>query len=213
MYPMLLLLLAQAAELAAVVPPPRIGGPNVVSLFSTDDYPKEAAAHGWQGTVVAEVTVSPEGRVSACDIVQSSGHKVLDDKTCDILFARAKFIPARDAKGRPTADRLRTPPIVWRIAPPGPSPSLNDLPEGWHGRVEAKLAVNPQGTVAACHVAKSSGNRAVDAVTCAFLAQRARFTPVRDHNGNAAGQTVNETIEWRIQDHGLRMTGPPSVRE
>ena len=109
---MLLLLFAQALESP---PPPRLSGP-VVTLFSTDDYPKEAVRHNWQGTVVADLTISAKGQVSACKIVQSSGYGVLDNKTCEILFARARFVPAKDAEGRPTADLVRTPPIMWRLS-------------------------------------------------------------------------------------------------
>jgi protein TonB len=92
-----------------------MAGP-VNTFFSVDDYPKEAIRHRWQGTVVADIAVSAEGRVSDCRIVQSSGHAVLDNKTCEIFFTRARFVPAKDAQGRPTVDVLRTPPVVWRLA-------------------------------------------------------------------------------------------------
>jgi protein TonB len=112
---MLLLLLALVAELHPPLPPPEAGGHNASGLFSMDDYPIEAVQHRWQGTVVADVTVSAEGRVSACKIVQSSGYDVLDAKTCEIMTKRARFVPAKDAQGRPTVDVVRTPPIVWRL--------------------------------------------------------------------------------------------------
>jgi protein TonB len=80
-----------------------------------DDYPIEAVQHRWQGTVVADVTISAEGRVNACKIVQSSGYDVLDAKTCEIMTNRARFMPAKDAQGRATVDVVRTPPIVWRL--------------------------------------------------------------------------------------------------
>jgi TonB family protein len=183
-------------------------------MFSADDYPKEAMIHGWQGTVIAELTVSSAGRVSKCRIVRSSGYKVLDDKTCEILFERAKFIPAKDIAGHPTVDTLRTPPIVWRLesAPPG-TPSLDDLPQGWQGAAEAELAVSAQGTVTACRITKSSGNKVVDNVTCGLLTQQAHFRPARDPNGIPTGDIVFKTIRWRMNDHSLQMTDPPSVRE
>ena len=211
---MLHLLLALASEPPAATPPPKVGGPNVVSMFSVDDYPKEALMHGWQGTVVADLTVSADGRVSACDIVQSSDYKVLDDKTCAILLARAKFIPAKDANGRPTTDRIRTPPIAWRIEEPSPgTPSLDDLPQGWRGKAEVVFTVNAQGAVADCRITKSSGNEIVDNATCGMLTQRARFKPARDPYGIPTEDTVSRTIEWRIEDHALHLMGPADVDE
>jgi protein TonB len=81
------------------------------------DYPPEAMKNGSEGDVVADLTISPEGRVSACKVIQSSGHQVLNDATCDLLIKRARFKPATDANGRPAEDHIRTPPIAWRIGP------------------------------------------------------------------------------------------------
>jgi len=112
---MLLFLLAQVTpDPLAPLPPPTNRG--MVSLFSNDDYPKEAMRHRWQGTVQVDLEVSPEGRVSGCRVVRSSGHAVLDKATCDIMRVRAKFIPAKDRNGDPTVDVYRSPPIQWRIA-------------------------------------------------------------------------------------------------
>lgn len=107
------ILLAQLAATQQLPPPPLTGPVN--TLFSVDDYPKEAVRHGWQGDVVADITVSPEGRVSDCQIVRSSGHQLLDDTTCRIIMTRARFIPARDKDGKSVWDRFRTPPVTWKL--------------------------------------------------------------------------------------------------
>lgn len=109
---MLLLFLAQA-----VTPPPAVQPPKPKAIFSRDDYPKEAVRNGWEGTVVADLSVNKKGRVSACRIVKSSGYTVLDRTTCNLLFRRAKFTPATDDNGDPTEDTFRTPPIDWRLQP------------------------------------------------------------------------------------------------
>jgi protein TonB len=85
-------------------------------LFKAADYPREAIKNGWQGTVVAELMVDTHGNVERCTIIQSSGHDILDQKTCDVLRRRAKFSPARDSKGNATWDLFRTPPIIWGLA-------------------------------------------------------------------------------------------------
>ena len=84
-------------------------------LFSADDYPAEAVRNEEQGTVQAELSVDPQGRVSRCRIIRSSGHATLDQATCQILQRRATFLPAHVASGTPVADRVTTPPVVWRL--------------------------------------------------------------------------------------------------
>ncbi len=90
-------------------------GRDAVKLYTGADYPPEAVRKGWEGTVVAQVVISVEGRVRACRIVKSSGHETLDAATCRILKTRALFVPAKDSAGRPVEDVLRTPPIEWRL--------------------------------------------------------------------------------------------------
>src|SRR5437899_9595334 len=107
---MILLLLAQVATLPPVLPPPAR-----VALFSYSDYPKEALKKGWQGDVQWDVTVGTNGRVTACKIIQSSGHQILDDATCRIVTERARFNPAQDATGNPVEAHFQSH-ISWRIA-------------------------------------------------------------------------------------------------
>jgi periplasmic protein TonB len=97
-----------------------MSGP-VNRLFSLEDYPPEAMANGWQGTVIADLTISATGRARVCRIARSSGYRVLDVKTCEILLLRARFTPAKDSLGRPVEDTLRTPSILWWLGPDQPS--------------------------------------------------------------------------------------------
>jgi TonB family protein len=75
---------------------------NRSAWISTDDYPAEAMRSFWDGPVGFLLNVSPQGLVSNCVVTQSSGHKVLDDATCDLLRSRASFSPATDDSGHPT---------------------------------------------------------------------------------------------------------------
>ncbi|NUQ17776.1 MAG: energy transducer TonB [Sphingomonas sp.] len=113
---MLILLLAYAAATQAPPAATTQGAVNVVKLFSYDDYPAEAVRNRWQGDVVVELTVGGEGRATACNVVRSSGYKVLDDATCTIMVRRARFMPPVDAQGRPVATHVIAPPIRWRIS-------------------------------------------------------------------------------------------------
>ncbi|MCW3837864.1 energy transducer TonB [Sphingomonas canadensis] len=79
------------------------------SLWITDSsYPPESRSAGHQGMVGFELSISPKGRVTDCQIVKSSGHKALDEATCYLMRKRGRFIPARDASGNAVADKWRS---------------------------------------------------------------------------------------------------------
>ena len=50
--------------------------------------------------VAFRLTVSPEGRVAACEIVTSSGAEALDAKVCQLLSDESRFEPGRNADGQ-----------------------------------------------------------------------------------------------------------------
>jgi protein TonB len=109
---MLLLFLLQAAAPEAIVV---TGTPRPQGLFTSEDYPRKALRHGWQGNVGVDLTVGTNGRVRGCRVTESSGHEVLDDATCKIVSERARFMPAQDAAGKPVESHYSTH-IDWRIA-------------------------------------------------------------------------------------------------
>lgn len=71
--------------------------------FRQSDYPKELRETGPKGVTWAEVIVGINGRVTSCRITKPSGIPQFDAKTCQILFQRFRYRPARDALGRPVA--------------------------------------------------------------------------------------------------------------
>jgi protein TonB len=85
------------------------------TLFNGDDYPASAQASGAEGTAQATLTIGPDGRVTGCNLIRSTGNGALDSATCNILRRRAKFVPARDSSGNATSDTITTPPITWRL--------------------------------------------------------------------------------------------------
>lgn len=82
--------------------------------ITADDYPTAALRQDIQGTVVISVMIGADGRVRSCLVTQSSGSKLLDDATCRLYAARARFTPARDADGNPTTAQ-RTDRYRWQI--------------------------------------------------------------------------------------------------
>ena len=85
------------------------------ALFSFKDYPGEAVRQHFEGTAIAELTIGKDGLPKACRITKSSGHKVLDDRSCEVLMARPKFKPAKDENGNQKEDTYDTPPIIWSL--------------------------------------------------------------------------------------------------
>ena len=77
------------------VTPPRSPRP-LQSLISPDDYPAGAPRARPQEPLGVVLDVTPEGRVSGCKVLRSSGSAIVDASTCEILQRRARFIPARD---------------------------------------------------------------------------------------------------------------------
>lgn len=109
---------------APPAPPPRQGS-SLVGLFSVDDYPTEALRREEEGLVIAEMEVSPNGRVASCQVVQSSNSRSLDEATCAIIARRARYRPARDEAGQAVTghDKVR---IKW-LMPREPYRSVIEL--------------------------------------------------------------------------------------
>ena len=84
------------------------------SYLSSDDYPASALAGRDEGQPQFRLAVGPDGRVTGCVVLVSSGSPALDNATCRIMRSRARFSPARDAGGRPVADEYFGA-VAWRL--------------------------------------------------------------------------------------------------
>ncbi|PHP17614.1 hypothetical protein CG471_21810 [Sphingobium sp. IP1] len=78
------------------------------SWLTARDYPADARKRGEEGILWFVILVSPEGRVVRCDIVQSQLSSELNEKTCSLVTARAKFRPATDETGAPIYSEWQT---------------------------------------------------------------------------------------------------------
>lgn len=86
--------------LPALFTPTRPSPANSPSLWATTaDYPSGSLRLDESGTTGFRVTVGSDGRVKACEVLKSSGHRQLDDATCKLVSARARFDPAKDKHG------------------------------------------------------------------------------------------------------------------
>ena len=97
-----------STELAAIATKPDA---TPAAVFSTNDYPLQAVKEGKVGTVGVLIWVEADGRVSTCEVIESSAAPILEKTTCNVLTKRAKFTPAKDAEGRairaPSFSRVR----------------------------------------------------------------------------------------------------------
>lgn len=88
---------------------------DVRGVFRVADYPARAIAKGEQGTVRATLVIDTQGKAKKCLVYRSSGSKLLDKTTCDVMLDRAKFKPAMSDSGEPTPSLYIAPPIRWEI--------------------------------------------------------------------------------------------------
>ncbi len=75
-------------------PVPDSGAMGVSNTHTTPPYPVDARALSHQGTVLLQMTVSPQGDVVAANVVQSSGFAELDATAVSWVMAHWKYRPA-----------------------------------------------------------------------------------------------------------------------
>ncbi|MBX9731461.1 MAG: energy transducer TonB [Sphingomonas sp.] len=76
-----------------------IGNPG--DWFPPESYPAEAKAAAEEGRTEFSLDIDAAGRITGCNIVQSSGSDLLDSTTCSQLIGNGRFKPALDRNGKP----------------------------------------------------------------------------------------------------------------
>jgi periplasmic protein TonB len=86
-----------------------VGPKQIKGRLGYDDLPAGLLAFGQEASVEVLYTVHPDGRVSHCRAVRSSGISMLDAVACQLIEKRFRFRPARDRAGKPVrADVIET---------------------------------------------------------------------------------------------------------
>ena len=199
---------------------------NQYDWVNTDDYPKLALAAERSGTTAFRLQIDPTGRVSNCEVTQSSGHVDLDAATCAHITQRAVFSPALDRKGKATFDsyvnRVRwqipgsdfpTLAIITGAFPHGPEIADysqleiadNDYPAIAKANLQAgqtvfQLTVASSGDVEKCHIISSSGFADLDMQSCA-IATKWMFKPAMDFEGMPTKGRITHQIFWQLPDN------------
>lgn len=94
----------------------RLGVPanDPSSWVNLADYPLEAIANREEGRTAVALAVNSKGLVTQCVVTVSSGSPLLDATTCDKLSERARFEPARNARGQ-LATAVYASAVRWRL--------------------------------------------------------------------------------------------------
>ncbi len=77
---------------------------SLAAYFSDDDYPAMAVRKEETGTVEIALLIDETGKVADCTVTATSNVAALDAQSCALLTARAKFVPAVGADGKPAKD-------------------------------------------------------------------------------------------------------------
>lgn len=96
---------------AAKGPRPRGNHANWVTQA---DYPTREINLGHEGVTRVRLSISPNGKVSGCDVTSSSGWPALDTATCNRLSAKGKFDPATDTSGAAASGSYNTS-VKWQL--------------------------------------------------------------------------------------------------
>ncbi|MBA3675840.1 MAG: TonB family protein [Sphingosinicella sp.] len=109
------------ALLLGTAAPSIAGPPNDAAIRDASNeaviesqYPARALAAGEQGAVGFKVTLDREGYASACEVTQSSGYKLLDAETCQLILNRATFKGIKDENGRKISS-VASGVVNWRL--------------------------------------------------------------------------------------------------
>ncbi|URD60818.1 energy transducer TonB [Sphingomonas sp. KRR8] len=84
------------------------GPRQIAGAITRRDYPAELRDRDIPYEEVAlQYRVGADGYVRGCQVLQSSGSPLLDERTCSLYEQRYRYLPARDASGRPVEITIR----------------------------------------------------------------------------------------------------------
>jgi protein TonB len=84
------------------------GPRQIAGAITRRDYPPELRSREVPYEEVAlQYRVGADGYVRACQVLQSSGSPILDQRTCQLYERRYRYLPARDSSGRPVEITIR----------------------------------------------------------------------------------------------------------
>jgi TonB family protein len=77
-------------------------------------YPRRALAAGEQGLVGFTIRLDKAGHPTNCEVTYSSGHRLLDEETCQLMLIHGVYKPVKDAQGNKT-NQVAEGVVNWKI--------------------------------------------------------------------------------------------------
>ena len=121
---------------------------------TTNDYPALALREEREGLVGFSLMIGTNGRVLSCDIISTSGSPDLDSAACALISQRARFTPARNAKGKLQAGRYANR-VRWQIPSKGQNVAWN-VPVPKPGQINLSFIVDKNGKPSDCKISGST---------------------------------------------------------
>jgi protein TonB len=90
-----------------------IGDPG--DWFPLESYPPEARIAAQEGRTQFSLDIDAAGRITVCNIIESSGSDLLDSTTCSQLIANGRFNPALDRHGKAVPGTWKSA-MRWRLS-------------------------------------------------------------------------------------------------
>lgn len=174
---------------------------NPSAWATDDDYPIAALRAHEQGSVAFRLDIGIDGVPAHCEITERVS-TVLDDATCSVMMARARFSPARDRKGKPApgswSSRFR-----WELPgmPPAPAVAFDMV---------NRLLVDTQGKILSCSAGAVPSPEAGD--FCAVVGST--MAPFMATVWRDATSEVPATVLFRVgfNIEGVAPAAPAQIR-
>ena len=90
---------------------PPVESNDFQGLLRSSDYPSRLIDQDRQGGLTALLEIDSRGAVAGCKAFEIEGDPGFEQAVCKVAKNRARFTPARDAKGQPVASYYLTPQI------------------------------------------------------------------------------------------------------
>ncbi|WP_380779271.1 energy transducer TonB [Sphingomonas sp. R86520] len=198
---MLLIAIALQLVSAAATDPRPINTDESVQL---DDYPQEALRNAQTGIVTAAVSVAEDGRVTGCDVVESSHFASLDSATCGAIRRRGRFAPATDDTGR-SIKGVYYRAVSWGVGADQPRTIMDltlmtqNIPPGYANPAMLQAVFGPSGHIVRCKIENSTGNTGADSVACRQAIATIAIAPPITRNGSTPLAVRSVIVTFRAQ--------------